>query len=272
MKLSIWSSYYMDLSPEEMVLELEKQGLQYCELSDEHAAELLERGNPKEVGAAFRAYAEAHHVEFPQGHLWLKVRLCRDSENTVRILKDWLDMFEAIGIRTAVLHTDGMSDKPELSVDEKFEANVAVIRQLTDYLKGRDLVICLENLHVDGLNDSADALLRFMDAIQSPNLGICLDTGHLNLCEDKDQAAFIRKTAPYLKALHIADNEGHADQHMMPFGKGNVNWQVVFSEMKKLDYTGIFNYEIPGERIAPLEIRGYKVEYIKKVFDYMCKS
>lgn len=271
MKLSIWSSYYMDLSPEEMVLELEKQGLQYCELSDEHAAELLERGDPREVGAAFRQFAEAHHVEFSQGHLWLKVRLCRDSEHTVAILKNWFDMFEAIGIKTAVLHTDGMGDT-NLTVDEKFAANAAVIRQLTDYLKGRELIICLENLTTKGLNDSADSLLRFIHEIDSPNLAICLDTGHLNLCEDKDQGAFIRKAGKYLKALHIADNEGQADQHMMPYGKGNVDWPTVWAEVKAIGYDGIFNYEIPGERTAPLEIRGYKVEYIRKVFEYMCRK
>lgn len=52
MKLSIWSSYYVDLSPEEMVCEFEKHGMQYSELSDEHAAELLKEGSRKRSAGA----------------------------------------------------------------------------------------------------------------------------------------------------------------------------------------------------------------------------
>ena len=40
---SIWSSYDVDLSPEDMVLAMERRGLTVCELSDEHAAVLLKR-------------------------------------------------------------------------------------------------------------------------------------------------------------------------------------------------------------------------------------
>ena len=40
-KLSMWSSYYIDLNPYEMVLELEKNGYEYSELSDEHGLTLL---------------------------------------------------------------------------------------------------------------------------------------------------------------------------------------------------------------------------------------
>lgn len=33
-----WTSYYMDLSPEDAILEIAKNGYKYAELSDEHAA------------------------------------------------------------------------------------------------------------------------------------------------------------------------------------------------------------------------------------------
>ncbi len=32
MKLSIWTSYYMDLSPENAILELAKNGIKYTEI------------------------------------------------------------------------------------------------------------------------------------------------------------------------------------------------------------------------------------------------
>jgi len=64
-------------------------------------------------------------------------------------------------------------------------------------------------------------------------------------------------------------NEGKTDQHMMPYGKGNVDFAEVIHALREVGYEGLFNLEIPGERLAPLEIRGYKLEYIRKCYDYM---
>ena len=268
MKLSMWSSYYMDLSPEDAILELEKNGYHFCELSDEHAAVLLARGDAKTVGTAFKAFCDRHNVQVLQGHLFLTIRLCDETKPVVETLKNWLDLFEAIGIKSAVLHCDGMYES-NLSLEEKREKNAAVLRRLTDYLSGKDLVICLENLYP--FCENADELLWFINTIGSDNLGICLDTGHLNITEFRDQAAFIKKAGKHLKALHIADNEGERDQHMMPFGRGNVDFETVVTALKEIGYDNLFNLEIPGERQCPLEVRGYKLQYIKQVFDYLTR-
>ncbi|MGI6201983.1 MAG: sugar phosphate isomerase/epimerase family protein [Eubacteriales bacterium] len=267
MKLSIWSSYYVDLSPEEMVCEFEKHGMQYSELSDEHAAELLKRGEPKEVGRRFKAFADSHNVKFTQGHLWLRCRLCdKDRGNVTKTLKSWLDLFYEIGISRAVLHCDGYSFPENTPPEEKYQANISVLRELTDYIKGRELVICLENLR--GFAADADELLYIVNSVGGDNIGICLDTGHLNLAS-RDQQGFIKKAGKHLKALHIADNEGQTDQHIMPFGRGTVDFIGVVRALKEINYDGLFNLEIPGERHCPLEIRGYKIEYIKRMYEYL---
>lgn len=277
MDLSIWSSYYIDLSPEDAVLEMERCGYHYSELSDEHAAVLLSRdGKPKEIGRAFKEFADAHHVSFPQGHLILNIKLCDEQTPVVEILKTWFDLFEGIGIENAVLHCDPLLTHEELSMDEVREKNAAVLRQLTDVLKGRKLVICLENLRAyPGYErvypDSVDEILWQLDRVGSENLGICLDTGHLNLTV-RDQANFIHKAGKHLKALHIADNDGSCDQHIMPYGMGHVNWTEVVQALKEIGYDGLFNLEIPGERNCPLEVRNYKALYIKQVFDYMMRQ
>ena len=269
MKLSMWSSYYMDLSPEDAVLELEKQGYQYSELSDEHAAVLLSRGGAKEAGREFKKFADAHNVSFLQGHLLLQIRLCDESSPVVETLKNWLGLFEAIGIKSAVLHCDGMNECPELTVDEIREKNAAVLRQLVQHLDGKDMTICLENLIA--VHEGIDDLLWYIEHVGSDHLGICLDTGHLNFSSNKDQEYFIHKAGKHLKALHIADNEGKTDQHMMPFGKGNVDIVSVVRALKEIGYDRLFNFEIPGERGCPIEIRGYKLQYLKKVFDFLMK-
>ena len=268
MKLSMWSSYYIDLSPEDAILELEKNGYSYCELSDEHAAVLLSRGEASKIGAEFKTFCQSHNVSVLQGHLFLNVRLCDETKPVVEILKNWLDLFSAIGTKAAVLHCDYMPGS-NISLNEKREKNAAVIRQLTEYLKGTELVICLENLV--RICKNAEELLWFINHVDSNNLGICLDTGHLNLTEFRDQYAFIKKAGKHLKALHIADNEGERDQHMMPFGRGNIDFETVVSALNEIGYDGLFNLEIPGERECPLEVRGYKLQYIKQIFNYLTK-
>lgn len=63
MKLSAWSSYFIDLTPERMVEEFEKHGYRYCELSDEHALQLMERGNVSEVKKL--DYQGLYNLEIP---------------------------------------------------------------------------------------------------------------------------------------------------------------------------------------------------------------
>ncbi len=269
MELSVWSAYYIDLSPEDAVAEFVKNGYYSCELSDEHGAMLLERGDPKEVGAAFKAYCDEMGMKMSQGHLLLRVRLCDESQPAVEILKKWLDLFLAIGIKSAVLHCDSMYEHTDISEEEIHERNAVVLKQLTDYLKGTDLTICLENL--SRAHGSVEQLLWYIDKIGSDNLGICLDTGHLNLC-DGDQAGFIKKAGKHLKALHIAQNEGERDQHMMPFGKGTIDFEEVVRALKEIGYQGLFNLEIPGESYGcPFELKGHKLQYIKHIYEYLMR-
>lgn len=264
-KLSVWTAYYVDLSPEDAVLELKKHGIECAELSDEHGLMLLERGNAAAAGASFRAFLKKEGFTMTQGHLWLRVRLCSDAD-AVDKLVDWLELYEAIGIENAVLHCDNMAESTNLTQEEIYACNLKALRRLcalTPHLKIR---ICLENL--TRICQDVDHLIALVDQLPPDRFGICLDTGHLNLC-DADQRRFILKAGHRLHALHIADNEGQRDQHLMPFGIGKVNFGEVISALREVDYCGLFNLEIPGERHAPLPVLGFKLEYIRKCYDYL---
>lgn len=54
MKPSVWSSYFIDLSPEDMVTAFSGKGWSYSELSDEHAAILIQRGKAEVMGKQFK--------------------------------------------------------------------------------------------------------------------------------------------------------------------------------------------------------------------------
>ncbi len=271
MTFGMWSSFFIELSPEEMVQTFAQKGWRRLELSTEHAERLLKRPNPSATGEAFRKFADDNGVTFPQGHLWLTCDIATDNQDeTIETLRRWLDLFVAVGIGAAVLHPGGFQLTDQGCERQKVrELNLRALNALTNHIDGTDLVICLENIPKTA--PEAEDLCAIIQTVGSEQLGICLDTGHLNLTSGR-QSAFIHQAGPLLKAMHLADNDGSGDQHLMPYGLGTVRWDEVFCALKEIGYTGLLNFEIPGETEwaqCPLPIRLAKLDYLKAITPLM---
>lgn len=267
MKYGIWSDYLENTSPEEATAIFASQGWYDLELSTEHGEQLIARGDPAEVGARFQAVAERYGVRYSQGHLLLGIDITLDG--AMDTLKAWLDLYHAIGIKACVLHAGGRWIVEEGGTEEQMDAaNVKALRVLCEHIAGRAQDICLENL-CKTYKRAAD-LRRLIDAVGSPQLKICLDTGHLNVTGGS-AAEFIREAGALLKALHIHDNEGAADQHILPYSSGTLCWDEFYAALAALDepYDGLFNFEIPGESEAPFPLLLSKLDYLRTLADYM---
>jgi sugar phosphate isomerase/epimerase len=260
MKISLWSSFLMELSPEEMVDAFVLHGYKCTEISDEHGLELLQRGNPVKTGQALYQYAAERGFSFPQGHLWLLADIVEPSANTrvetIDDLKRWLELFAALGVKAGVLHPGGAKARAEGWAEEKIsDIRTESLSTLTDFIHDMPISIAMENC-----GENIDQMLAIIEKVDSDSLGICLDTGHLNLIAG-DQGEFIRKCGTKLLALHIADNLGVHDDHMLPYSAGTVDWGVVMGALKDILYDGVFNFEVPGERKCPSEVREAKLDY-----------
>ena len=76
--------------------------------------------------------------------------------------------------------------------------------------------VCSEQLRGKLLLQTAEEFLPLFSVLQSSHLGLLLDTGHLNVSARTlgfDRMSFIDKMVPYIKAMHIHDNDGIADTH-----------------------------------------------------------
>lgn len=267
---SVWSSYFVEMSPEDMIKEFLNAGFSATEFSDEHGLMLLNRGNAEKEGLKLKQYADDLGFSFPQGHLLLRADICAD--NATDILKPWLDLFLALGIRSGVLHAAGGDD---LSPEARFDRRVNTLAELARYVKGTDFTICLENLKGQTRPETAEDLNELIDAAGGDeNLGICLDTGHLHIKKERQQsqADFIRTAGKRLKALHIADNDSTGDMHLMPYGRGTIDWSEVMTSLRDVGYDCLFNLEIPGERRCPLPILRAKLLYCRTLCETMLAS
>ncbi len=269
---SIWTTYLGELGPEEAIGLFAERDWRDLELSTEHSQALVERGkggSPEEVGAEFRRHADDLGVRFPQGHLQLGIDILqKDRDATIDTLRAWLDLYLALDVKAAVLHAGTGPPPAEGAERERVMAvRVHVLGALAEHLSGTGTVICLENVTCTPL---AQDLIEIIEAVGGDRLGICLDTGHVNLpFGDGDQASFIRRAGPHLKALHIADNEGQTDQHIMPFGRGTVNWADLMHALREIGYDRALNYEVPGENRCPMPVRLLKLDYLKGLTEYL---
>ncbi|MHC5056992.1 MAG: sugar phosphate isomerase/epimerase family protein [Planctomycetota bacterium] len=268
MRPAVWSSYFMDLSPEDMVRRFAEKGWAESELSTEHGETLLGRGDPSRSGAEFRRFASDEGMSFPQGHLWLVCDIApsggeAEQDGTVDRLREWLDLFMAVGVEAAVLHPGGWAPaKGEEGRAKVLDARARALRALTEHASGA-LTIALENC-----GDTAADLMSTIDHAGCGGLGICLDTGHAHLAK-LDQAEFIARAGERLVATHLADNDGSGDQHLMPYGRGTVAWEDVMRALGGWGYAGLLNLEIPGERRCPIEVRLAKLDYLKGTMEYL---
>jgi sugar phosphate isomerase/epimerase len=262
----------MEMSPEEMIVTFRGRGFVCTELSDEHSFVLLKRGKPEKTGTALKNFADNLGFSFPQGHLYLRMDIAKPDpahrRKNIDELKRWIELYAALDIRAAVLHPGG-SDMPcdKSEIKRVKDARINSLQELSAFASGSPVSICLENL-VKTHNCAEDLLEIIKDCGSPSNIGICLDTGHLNVAKGS-QSGFIKKAGKRLKALHIADNLGENDDHMLPFGRGTVDWESVMCALKKIRYDGLFNFEVPGERKCPIEVRMAKLDYALALAKYM---
>lgn len=117
-----------------------------------------------------------------------------------------------------------------------------------------------------------DLLTRQMEAVNLPNVGICLDVGHAFLAAtywpDTDYLAAIRACAPWVNHLHFHDNFGHvdddseslgerlvfgeADNHLPP-GWGHIPLEAVLTALKEAHYDGLVVLELRPRYLPYLE-------------------
>ena len=202
---------------------------------------------------------------FPQGHLWLQCDIAPPGggsaqDEVVDALRRWLDLFAAAGVEVAVLHPGGGAlVRGGAERAEVLDARSRALRALVRHAGGA-LVIALENVPNA---PTVEDLTETIEHAGGEGLGICLDTGHLNLT-DEPQADFIRWCGPRLAALHLAENDKTGDQHNMPFARGGcVPWHDIAAALDDIRYTGLLNFEVPGENRCPLPVRRLKLAYLK---------
>jgi sugar phosphate isomerase/epimerase len=90
---------------------------------------------------------------------------------------------------------------------------------------------------------------QILDSVLEENVGILVDVGHCWHRAREEPSEVIREAANRLFLLHINDNNGKEDDHLIP-GEGAINWGNILKALEKVSYKGIFMMECFNSRIT----------------------
>jgi len=166
----------------------------------------------------------------------------RIREASVQSVKDGIDFATRLNARMVTVHLGNVA---KVLLDRFYtrvhEALLDSIKTLIDCAEAGNLFIGIENVPStkspweEAIGDKAEELVDIIKEVKAKNVGVTFDVGHANTTGDP--AEFAAKVAPYVMNIHVHDNDGRVDQHLI-IGEGNIDFLRVLSIFKKRGYSG----------------------------------
>lgn len=122
------------------------------------------------------------------------------------------------------------------------EAIITVLQEIAPVAEEKDVLISLEN-HADNNLETIDDYARIFDLINSPNVGICLDTGHFD-ASGVDMDALIDRFQLRINHIHLKENKGFGRKEFVRFGQGTTDNFHIIDRMLALGYQGFITVEL----------------------------
>ncbi|MCL2532370.1 MAG: sugar phosphate isomerase/epimerase [Oscillospiraceae bacterium] len=147
------------------------------------------------------------------------------------------------------------------------ELGLARFGEIANHAEKRGVNVAIENLRAT--NEHAAYVLEHID---TPRLGLCYDSGHWHACKDKSpQFDFLARFGHRLMALHLHDNHGVDDDHILPFN-GTIDWPTQIQAIAQtgrsavpttLEFSTDYEGFAPEEHLAQAYIRSKQLDGIR---------
>lgn len=141
-----------------------------------------------------------------------------------------LDFAEILKPTVIVFHSGYERWKYAHKTDLWLKQSLETWRPINDRAVDIGVKVAIENV----FEDEPDNLVLLANEMESPNFGLCFDTGHFNLFARPSLSEWLRVVKPYLLAAHIHDNNTHADEHIVP-GDGTFDFRAFFRELRGME-------------------------------------
>jgi sugar phosphate isomerase/epimerase len=183
----------------------------------------------------------------------------RIREASVQSVKDGIDFATRVNAKMVSIHLGNVA---KILLDRFYtqvhEALLDSVKTLIACAEAGNLVIAIENVPStkspweEAIGVKAEELVDIIKEVKAKNVGVTFDVGHANTVSDP--AEFAAKIAPYVANIHLHDNDGRQDQHLI-IGEGNIDFLRILSIFRKRGYSGplVLEYFDPPSLIKAKE-------------------
>ena len=196
-----------------------------------------------------RDTAAALGFDFVQSHA-PNCKICGgDTEFEIAATNRTIEACGMLGVKTMVIHSGFLSGfaYPD-DMQAYCAANAPFFRALIPAMEKHNVRVLFENttekhcrggyffpIYARDLNE----MITYMD---HPLFGAAWDVGHANM-DDIDHAAEMRALGGNLQAIHVHDNYGDKDLHLLPF-MGSTDYDNIMRGLIDTHFPGYFTLEI----------------------------
>lgn len=146
-------------------------------------------------------------------------------------IKQSLEIANELQMKKVVFHTNFIPSTKRNYQDFWIEKQVVFWEKYVPFLQEKGIVILLENTR----EENTSYILPIINAINSPNVRICYDTGHSHcFTESKEKpATWVENYQEALTYIHLHSNHGITDEHIA-FTDGNIDFAGFFEAISAL--------------------------------------
>ena len=194
-----------------------------------------------------KAAAEQHGLPFVQAHGPMYDYFGDQADEHLADTFRCLEWCGDLGLPWMVMHPHRLAGPHTGAHWERcMEVNLEYFRQFIPAMERLGVGIAIENLSDvfspgRSFGSVPGEISKLCDALDHELFGLCWDTGHA-LLQCLDQQASLTDLGSRLKVIHVQDNDGKSDQHLLPY-HGKVKWDDVVAGLKAGGYRGAWTYE-----------------------------
>ena len=228
----------------EQSLQMKKEYGNAWEYNDFFTPEVVSDG--KKQAEIITAYA-AVHSDFSEDTMhgaFLDVTLHSDDplvrEASELRVRQTMDIAKEMGLRGVVFHTGRLPGyQSEMYLTNWKQRNAHFLKLMLEQYPDQE--IYLENM----FDYEPDCIAELTEELADyKNFGICLDYAHIGLF-GTNVDDWLSKLAPYIKHLHVNDNDMVRDSHLA-VGSGKTDWNMFQKQMQQYQVDATVLIEVNG--------------------------
>ncbi|MEN6452263.1 MAG: sugar phosphate isomerase/epimerase family protein [Thermoguttaceae bacterium] len=220
------------------------EAIEVCSLPshlDYHDLKLVQKARHRMDDLGIRPYS--FHAPFAET-IDITALDARKRDTAIAELRYAVEAAATIGVRFMVVHPGPeRGGFPEADRAERLANAVTALDGVAETCRQGQMTLAVENMLPHLFLGGADDFLQVVKSLTSPNVGICLDTGHAFLAGNL--RVMTETAGRRLRLIHAHDNLGHYDDHLPP-GAGKIPWRSWWTDVAAIGYHGPIILEIAG--------------------------